>query len=259
MGNVDWTRMAKPQADQYDTKVLLSLHEPGHELRDATPEEGSPTCFNGRVLLRSPRNSYSDELVAAPLDHPSIKKAEDLLQTVWPEMFEQIATILDVFEPILDKRFPDNDTMSGCCCGGTSSFGGVYSTVNGSLGLAEGIVHEVGHMKLHAMGVHLMDWSRLVGNSPEARYASPIRKDITRPMGAVLQAQYSYIHVLEFNVRAHQAGVKCGMFRDHFRRMKDGRLTLQEHYQGTVPEGVAFMAGLDAWTVDLFARAELCG
>ena len=51
----------------------------------------------------------------------------------------------------------------------------------------------------------------IVGNDPAQRHVSPIVKDRTRPMTAVLHAQYSYVHVTALDLHmleAERAGGK---------------------------------------------------
>jgi HEXXH motif-containing protein len=245
--------MARPQADGYDIGVILDLAHTQYDYLKRFPIEGAATMFGDCVTLRDSSKPYAPYIKPAPHDHRNIAKAASVIESAWPEMHAQIAEGLEWFEPLIDENFPDDDQMGGCTSGTScDGFGGICVTVQGVVGCAEGIVHEFGHMKLHAMGVHLLDWSNIVGNDPSELFESPIRKDITRPMGAVLQAQYSYIHVLHLDLALRRLGIEAPMLDLNHDRMRAGKATLDQHFRAGA-NGEDFMRGLNEWTEELFA------
>lgn len=255
--SIDWSRMARPQADGYDSLMIAELARELYGFETRRELHDGPSMFDARVPLKHFEESPSSDLSNAPLDHPFIAKADQLLR-LWPEMREQCGKLLTSVRPLLSARHPDDgvDRGAGCSCGNTMRFGGIETTVYGSLGFAEGVVHELGHWKLHAMGVHLESWSHLVANDPSEVFESPIRKDKPRPMGACIQAQYSYLHVLELNIIAQTNGIYAGMLQLNRDRMAAGRETLKA-WRPTFGSGEAFAAAMDVWCGELIERADV--
>lgn len=252
---IDWSRMPRPRSDRYDTRKIAALAREMYGLPSSRALVNGPSMFEGRVPLVHLPDNPSAELSNAPFDHPNIKRGAKVLK-LWPAMYEQCAALLTSVRPLVDARYPaDDDHGAGCSCGNTSSFGGIESTVHGGLGFAEGIVHEEAHWKLHAMGVHLEHWTHLVANTPDELFDSPIRKDKPRPMGACIQAQYSYLHVLELNIVAQRNGIEAGMLQLNRDRMEAGRETLKQ-WRPTAGSGRAFAKAMDAWTVKLITEAD---
>lgn len=252
---INWSKTARPQQDGYDSDQIKILAQIVYgEIEKSEVPPGRPKMFGIVPLVHYPWDP-SPELFCAPFDHPHIKRAEEIL-SLWPAMYKQCADLLTEVWPITDSRFPDpRDHGAGCSCGDTKRWGGVMSTLAGSLGFAEGIVHELGHHKMHAMGVHLEDWIFLVANTPDEMFESPIRKDKPRPMGACIQAQYSYLHVLELNIIAQSNGVPANMLELNRDRMRSGRETLK-NWRPTPGPGEAFAVAMDVWTVELLDRAD---
>lgn len=253
MSNIDWFRLHRPQADGYDTAVIAQLAKERYGFEKRLPEPGQPSMFDGRVpLIHLPQRS-AEWLDHAPFDHPNIALTEEFLKRVWPEVAEQAANLLQEIYIMSDPRHEKNLDMSGCTCGNINGWGGISSTVQGVIGFAHGIVHEMGHWKLHAMGVHLEDWDNLVANSFDELFESPIRKDKPRPMGACIQAQYSYLHVLELEIRAWKAGRQSDMMALNVQRMTAGREVLKSWKPDL--NGIGFAAAMDVWADELISEA----
>jgi HEXXH motif-containing protein len=66
--------------------------------------------------------------------------------------------------------------------------------------LADNLVHELGHIKLFALGVYKESSLALVVNPPTETFKSPVRP-YPRPMSAVLHAAYAFAHVTELEHR----------------------------------------------------------
>jgi HEXXH motif-containing protein len=152
----------------------------------------------------------------------------------------------------------------GCCCGNYhDDFGWIYVTADDPWGFAEGIVHEMAHWKLRALGVQFEDWTDLLlKHQPTELYASPVRKDKPRPMGAVLHAQYSYVHVAEMVRRMYEAApyptpADASWLAIQLARIKEGQGTLRAHARGTPGVGDMFLEGLDFWTTEVLSTGAL--
>ena len=199
---IDWTRMAEPQTDGYDSEVTLRFAaEAGYRRPPATP----PRFLGGAVSLRpDPDLRFPDDCVPADPSHPNVTRAEALLR-LWPIGYEQCRRLLDSVTPF--RHVPDQgDFVVGSVCGpGARGFGSVAVTVDHHVGFAEGIVHEMAHHKLRALGVDFEDATCLILNPPTATYPSPIRYDCLRPMSAVLHAQYSYTYILQLDLQILEA------------------------------------------------------
>jgi hypothetical protein len=253
MGNrveVDWGRMARPQVDHYDLSKIIELAEAKWGWKKRLPVEGEPSMFGGNVPLVHYPQKPTPDLENAPFNSPNIMKTELGLMQVWPEAVAMMQALCNEIWILRDVNYGDVDNMCGCTCGNQSGFGEICTTIQGVIGFMHGCVHEIGHWKLKAMGVDLMSWGGpIVANDPEDRYDSPVRKDITRPMGAVLHAQYSYLHVLEMEIRAWRLGLKSDMLSTNVARMDEGRCTLK-HWE-TAPEGKPFRDAVMAWADEL--------
>lgn len=200
---LDWSRMAEPQKDGYDTEMTLQLAEQGcTPLRPLPyrrrPLDGAVTFCDGRVAVRQApeRGMMSDRIVPAKLDHPNIAAGGAFLAR-WPEAYAQFVRLVDTVYPYTD---PAQASQGEAALGSSShsyeeDFGSVHATVDDALGFAQALIHEMAHQKLRALGVSIETAARLITNDPSQQFESPIRKDQKRPMPAVLHAQYSFIHV----------------------------------------------------------------
>ncbi len=201
--SIDWSRMAAPQNDGYDTEMTLRLAENGRTaLRPLPyrrrPLDGAVSFCDGRVAIRPAREGgmLSDRIVPASLDHPNVAKGGALLAR-WPEAYAQFVQLVDTVYPYTD---PAQASLGEAALGSSShsyeeEFGSVHATVDDALGFAQALIHEMSHQKLRALGVSIETAERLITNDPSQQFESPIRKDRKRPMPAVLHAQYSFIHV----------------------------------------------------------------
>ena len=248
---VAWHRLAEPQTDQYDTQVTLDLARQNGYMRQ--PVEESPTWLGSQVALRDDGTYFPESCRLAPVDHPNIQRAADLLRQ-WSTVFIQCQQLLDSVCLFLDANISP-DTDGGSICGpGTRGFGTIAATVNSAVGLAEAVVHEMGHHKLRALGVDMESAERLITNAPEELFQSPIRYDSQRPMTAVLQAQYSYTYVSALDIHIYQApGVPERYRRSaaqslsvNLPKLAFGREVISTHAE-TDAAGAAFLAGYFAW------------
>jgi hypothetical protein len=199
IASVDWLRVAEPQADCYDSTVVLSLLEA--EVAGAFKQEiGLPTFADGTIsLTQDPILNGFGGCRSAPLDHPNVITAERLLR-LWPEGFKQCQLLLCSIGLSESDELGSDQVVGSICGPGSYGFGSIAVTVNHHMGLAEGIVHEMAHHKLRALGVEFESAKRIVANSTQDRFRSPIRYDCLRPMTAVLHAQYSYTYIANLDL-----------------------------------------------------------
>jgi HEXXH motif-containing protein len=199
---IDWSRMAVPQDDGYDSEVTLMLAEAGTAGRPPyrrRPADGAALLFDGIVSVREapPNGLMNERIVPAPVDHPNLTAAAGNLAR-WPAACAQFKRLTDTIYPYTD---PAESGHAAAWTLGSSShsyeeeFGAVHVTVDCPLGLAQALIHEMAHHKLRALGVSVESAGRLIANHPDQRFASPVRKDKLRPMTAVFHAQYSFIHM----------------------------------------------------------------
>lgn len=198
VSEVSWHRIAEPQDDDYDTGIVLKYANEGGYHRDAPRDEY--VAFDGAVAIREdPTLLGYEECVYAPHDHPNLRKAESLIG-LWPAAYRQCKALLDSLCLYSHPRLGDDNVIGSICGPGRKGFGSIIVTVNHHMGLAEGIVHEMAHHKLRAIGIDLETSSRLLMNAPDERYPSPIRYDCLRPISAVVHAQYSYTYISQLDL-----------------------------------------------------------
>ena len=272
---IDWSRLAEPQADHYDSDVILrlassttSVGRPQPYRR--TPIGDSPSTFDGQVAIR---HVYRDEpefatfswhYPDAAVDHPNIALAAEHVRR-WPVAFAQCQRLLEAIHPAIDDRLPLESTniYSGSSCHSLEKlFGTMWSTIYCPIGLAEAIVHEMAHQKLRVLGVSFESSTTIVGNDPTARYVSAIIKDRLRPMTAVLHAHYSYVHVTALDVHylmaeqdLRRVEVLSEVLQRNLSRIEEGYDTIRVHFRPG-EHGVEFVEGLFRWTETVTASAR---
>jgi hypothetical protein len=199
----DWSRVAVPQADGYDTRILLEFREQEDlPLRPFPPRyrafDGAATFCDGRVAIRlaSEHNLMPSNLLPASLDHPNLAAAANLLAR-WPEAYSQFTQLVDTVYPYID---PQQVVLGQWALGSSSNsssdeLGSLHATVDNTLGLAQALVKEMAHQKLRSLGVAASAANRLIVNDSSEQFESPVRKDRLLPMTAVFHVQYSFMHV----------------------------------------------------------------
>lgn len=254
--SIDWRRVAEPQADGYDLKVMeqcLAEGRYGAKTARTVPADAPLIWPEGRArfIRMSDHQAPSSDLKDLPLDSPLVAAGLANLDA-WPEVQALCRQAMIALCPMTTGR---PQSGHGCTCGNYGDdWGWIYVSGDNSWGLAEGIVHEMGHWKLRAFGVWFEDWTNLLLlNAPEELYDSAVRKDKKRPIGAVLHAHYSYVHVAEMCVRILAASAKptsddVDWTALQLRRITEGVATLRAHARGTPGVGDEFLAGLYDWT-----------
>jgi prolyl 4-hydroxylase len=231
---MDWSRLAEPQADQYDTEVILRLAS-GRR----TPIDGAPAVFDGHVAIRYACRSLpgfeqlSAQYPDGPADHPNIARAVEYVRS-WPAAFAQCQRLLHSIHPAMDPQMPleSSEVYRGSVCQSFEGlFGTVWATIFCPVGLAEAIVRETAHQKLRVLGL------------PQE-----------------IQAHYSDVHVAALDVQMLKAE------RDSVRREALGSVLqrnlkrIEQSNPGRAskgaPDQAEFIASLNAWTQRTISEAR---
>jgi HEXXH motif-containing protein len=267
---IDWSRMAVPQKDGYDTEMTLRLAEHGASPKRPDPYvrrplDGAVTFCDDMVAVRPARERGlgTDKIVPAPLDHPNLSIGAAYLAR-WPEAYAQFVRLVDTVYPYTE---PEQARHGELALGSSShsyeeDFGSVHATVDNALGFAQALIHEMAHQKLRALGVSFEAAHRLIANDPSERFDSPIRKDITRPMTAVFHAQYSFIHVtaLDLHMLAAAKGERerqyiLMLLARNVPRMQAGHREVAQHIKADAG-GRLFVDTFLDWSHDVVQRGQ---
>ena len=254
---IAWERLAEPQDDQYDSKVVLEFAKAKGYTR---PDPGdAPTICDGRIAVRTGGPSLGPDCEPTGPEHPNVRKGIDLVRS-WPAAFAQLPMLIDSVDLFLHVKSPYDDDGVGSSSGhGGSEFGVVSSTVNSAVGFAGSLVHEMAHHKLRALGVQFETAERLILNPPEQQFRSPVRYDCLRPMAAVLQGQYAFTYSAALCLEI----IRPGELPDRDRRIAEQALAVKlpklvfglevlRRHAEVDAEGAAFLEGLYSWCYRLF-------
>ena len=262
--NIDWSRVAAPQADGYDTEVVLYCLRTRHGISTAhtthtldAPKQG--TAFEGAVDIRYVDAYQLDRFINASANHPNLLVAAQMVK-VWKPVYKQFQRIIHSIHPWQDKTITE-DSLGSCSHSLDSHLGMLYATVNSAHGLAQALVHEMAHNKLRALGIMLEQTDHLILNPPTAVYESPIRKDRLRPMTAVFHAQYSFMHCTALDIenlkvsQGQEYQKWLVLLQNNLPRMQAGHETLKQHLQ-TDYNGEAFFKGFFEWSEAVLAQGQ---
>jgi Coenzyme PQQ synthesis protein D (PqqD) len=241
---VDWRRLAEPQEDQYDTAVALQF------LRDAGFQRArvgdSASSFDGQVIIdHEPFPAFPPSCVPAPLDHPYIEEACNLIR-LWPTVFTQFQGLIDHVSLWIDE-----DLLRS---GSTDEPGRIAATINNPVSLAEGLVHEMSHQKLRAIGIQVESASRIIVNKDGHIYKSPVRYDCLRPMTAILHAEYALLYIVGlYNVILRSSSVSeenrqfaARVLASYVPMLEFGDEIIREHAE-VDDAGRSFLQGYREW------------
>jgi len=287
--NIDWTRIAKPQPDGYDSHIIAAILNEKYGWNKISPTSELRLC-NGAVAVVQDRQYPSDEVGRS--DNPMIDGVSyitpevcagiDRFLTAWPAGAQMLELFLDEYWAKWSKTMTPH--ARGCSSGHyeiksclekhqrTSGLvlNAVYVTANDWQGCAEGIYHEVGHARLESIGIDIgAHDNRLLLNGPNELYDSPIRWDIKRPMSAVVQAIYSWIMFCEADIQCavnlqgydtkdseHKqtpAEASCIYLIGNIPKIQDGLVEIRNNIKVT-PEGREFFNGYLEWGDDVVSR-----
>jgi hypothetical protein len=258
--SVAWERLAEPQRDQYDTRVVLQWAQNQGYVR--RPVGGDPTTFDGRVAIRSDKIPFQESCIPAPLDHPNMASACELVRT-WPTVFAQFQELVDsVYLFLVETQNPGERPSTYSALGTGGPFGSIAATVNDPVGLAESLVHEMAHHKLRVLGIHPESADRIIGNPRAHKFPSPIRYDRLRPMTAVFHAQYSFTYLTALGIeiarsdrhRTWHERVGSSLAKN-LPKLKYGLGVIQAHALWDRP-GKAFMEGFQTWSDRVLSEGQ---
>lgn len=140
---ISWKRLAKPQADQYDSLVALEFaHRNGYTRTEISEE---PSFFDGQVALRNIFILLASYCIPAAPDHQSIEKACNLLR-LEPTIFTQFQLLIESVSPFINTK-----DLHNCSLSNHGAFGKIAATVDDPVAFAEALVHEIAHHKLRAL------------------------------------------------------------------------------------------------------------
>lgn len=266
----DWSRVAVPQEDGYDTRILLEFRE--HEDLPLRPFphryrafDGAATFCDGSVTIRfaSEHSLMPSNLLPASLDHPNLAAAANLLAR-WPEACSQFTQLIDTVYPYTD---PQQAVLGQWALGSSSNsssdeLGSLHVTVDNALGLAQALVKEMAHQKLRSLGVAASGASRLIVNDSSEQFESPVRKDRLLPMTAVFHAQYSFMHVtaldLHMLARAENEWERqriLMLLARNIPRMQAGCEVIASHIR-TDEAGAPFLEAFMNWSRDILQSSQ---
>lgn len=278
---IDWKRVAKPQPDGYDSHVIAASLFDVYGWKKIAPaaDQLFTMCDGAIAVTEDPtiRVEYPDTNINMlsgfqRWNEDYAKKIDPFLRT-WTDGHEMLKLFLDQFWPKWSTFMGEHGM--GCSSGHYEMasalrensntkhmfLNAVYVTINSPHGCAEGIYHEVGHARLESIGLGINEHdSRLILNTQDELYSSPIRRDKKRPMSAVIQAIYSWIVFGENDI---QNAIIPGHTRcsaeyliTNLPKIEDGLKEIRQHVRCT-PEGTAFMDGYFEWGEDVVSRARV--
>lgn len=207
--NLPWEKVAEPQPDLSDLFMLWSTAETLYGYRRII-RPSSVSLFDGKVavkLVDAVRMDGSENYIEHDLESFVAQNKAHRLEKVLTltPYAPHVADFLDVYHPRINQKYDSAHALAalGCQCGpvkkpvdGSIEVGSSYSN---PVTAGDGIIHEVWHQRMHALGIDFETHAGLFfTNSDDELFESPIRKDKPRPMPAVIQAQYSYIGVTEY-------------------------------------------------------------
>lgn len=282
--SIAWEKIAEPQPDFYDVDILLQVSNELYGYVPVEPTAGSMTMLDGRVEVKFEPPIFQETLERITREEVEERNIIKNLDTTlsYTRYYETVAKFLDAFHPIKWTEDNRNYPSVGCACGPMGSpergYIEVSSTCYNPISGVDGLIHEVWHQRMHALGVDFEDHKGLLfDNSPDELYDSPIRKDKLRPMSAVVQAQCSYIGVTDFyrimidkivdknipyvdvmydylghNVTARDLLTTSA--RNVF-RIREGYETIETHIRPTPDVGERFFYGFQNYTKNVVDQA----
>jgi HEXXH motif-containing protein len=262
----NWYKMAKPQADGYDTEQLAAMDYTKYAwVYPKVPYTQPVTLCNGKVSVVVDGVSGMGNIPFATAEQASQAWADeqDSWLCWWPDGYQALGAYLDIFQAHLRAEF----MTSGCSSGHHISANSwphrhvVYVTINNFPGCAQGIYHEYAHLRLETMGIGVETHDgRLLQNGPDEVFVSSVRHDKKRPMSAVLHGVYAWLMFTENDWKLHMNGK---FNQNEFRAAV--QLNLPKIAKGWdevnsfarwTDEGQEFAAGIDTWKDSLLARCN---
>jgi len=239
--------MAEPQANQYDSQIVLKF---ANRYRCLNDDEISELLTNRVKSCNSRISSFPPYCIPASLDHSNIEKGFKLIQ-LWPTVFTQFKLLIESVSPFINTQYSSKSKVSFSIDGG--GFGKIVATIDDPVAFAECLVHEMAHHKLCALGVALDSGKRIVKNLPEQTFPSPIRYDCLQPMSAVLHAQYSFTYVAALDIEIVNSSKEADILHratsslaENLPKLEFGCKVIQDNAEVDLV-GADFLEGYFAW------------
>ena len=291
---IDWARVAKPQQDGYDSRIIAQFLFEKYGWIKKVPLTEFTICDGNVAVVKD------HSIVTTEQERAYVKKSKvidgmsrwndnyatqlDPFLRSWNDGHQMLGLFLDEFWPKFAAFAGDGvrGSKSSTVMGGWSGhyeisnsllditnpnnlgpITAVYVSINSLQGCAAGIYHEVGHARLEALGMNIEDHNKLlILNPSDELYESPIRRDRTRPMSAVIQAIYSWIMLSENDLQCANipgnSTVSANYLITNLPKIEDGLQEIIKHVRCT-SAGDKFMQGYVDWGYDVVARARtLC-
>lgn len=278
--DIDWKRVAEPQKDNYDIQAIKKVREFLFNKKNIN-FDGKAEFFKGTVSIpnKTPANHaftryLTKKQVLGKKYTKVIRQAEDIFYKLLPDYVPTIENLVDYYQPFLmldSENKPFLNFGLGCSCGVQKTSWDdevvLTSSLNTAIGSVDGLIHESFHDRLRSLGISLVRHTGdLIDNPPGMLYESPIRKDIKRPIAAVVQAQYSYIGVNDFY---HRILLNLEMFpqtneyevshylKDLVNKIKGGLETINAHLIPKKGAGEEFFSGFMSYSERIIKEVEV--
>jgi len=281
--NIQWNRIAKPQADGYDSHIIGQILKDKYGWQRTVPTSEWRLCektvgvVTDRITGSTGDNPDSHMIDGMPyVTEERLSKIDNFLMA-WPEGAHMLQLFMDEFWPKW-SRLMSSEASRGSSSGHyeiincirEGRFKGLavnatYVSINDPQGCCEGIYHEVGHARLESLGLNIDSHDNLlITNTQDELYDSPIRWDVKRPMSAVVQAIYSWIMLTEADIQCATnltgidikdpiknptltpAEASSNYMLGNVPKLQDGLEEIRKHAKLT-PAGVDFMDGYLEW------------
>lgn len=286
---INWTRIAQPQSDLYDTQTIIALLQEKYAWTKRQPTSQYRLCANTVGIVLDPVGTDSNNpnrVDALERVTPEIVEELNRFLTAWPEGSLVLQAFLDEFWPkwstvMTNPRLRGEsgghyELRSSLHDGPTKGIlvHGVYSTLNDLQGCSEGIYRGVAHQRLEALGINLDSHdSRLLLNDNDAVYPLSNNPAQSMRISELVQLTYSRIMIAEAHLQCAQnltgldtkqparvipftpKEASAVYIRAILSELKSGLSDVRQYAQLT-PEGVLFMDGYFAWGESVIARSE---
>ena len=282
---ITWKKVAKPQSDQYDSHVIAQFLKKKYNWEKRIPSYGSSTMCDGKVAVIKDR--FAKYVQDVNYDRSELKFSTNTeypilnAYTLWNE--KEYATAIDPYIRTwhngheMLKCFLDEFWPKWCMWISSGSTSGHYKmesgkdngllinaafvSINNLQGCAQGIYHEVGHLRLEALGLDIEKHDNLlILNDASELYDSPVRLDKKRPMSAVIQGVYSWIFLTENDLQCakipNNIDASAMYLIKNLPKIEDGLKEIKAHVK-TTSQGTAFMDGYFEWGEDVCSRARV--
>jgi HEXXH motif-containing protein len=173
----------------------------------------------------------------------SLGAALEIIAAHLPDLWREIALYIREFVPT--GHHPETHRSASY----RESIGAIYITLHPNvMTLAEAIIHEFSHNKLHA----LFELDAVIENDAAARFSSPVRPD-PRPLRGVLLAVHAFLPVARLYEKMTEAGHPLALghyFPERFAQIRglnrEGASTVFAHAKPT-PVGRALLDEMRRW------------